>query len=66
MKKYHHQPVEQLSFDELTLINLSKVVTVNGHEVPLCVLRWLWYLALEKMKLFIKSELLEELRGYGC
>ena len=45
MKKYHHQPVEQLSFDELTLNNLSKVVTVNGHEVPMRIKEFelLWY-----------------------
>ena len=62
MKKYHHQPVEQLSFDELTLINLSKVVTVNGHEVPMRIKEFelLWYLASRENEVISKSELLEK------
>ena len=60
MKKYHHQPVEQLSFDELTLINLSKVV--NGHEVPMRIKEFelLWYLASRENEVISKSELLEK------
>ena len=66
MKKYHHQPVEQLSFDELTLINLSKVVTVNGHEVPMRIKEFelLWYLASRENEVISKSELLEKVWGY--
>ena len=63
MKKYHHQPVEQLSFDELILINLSKVVTVNGHEVPMRIKEFelLWYLASREMKLFLNQNYLKSL-----
>ncbi|HCZ1123139.1 TPA: response regulator transcription factor [Staphylococcus aureus] len=66
MKKYHHQPVEQLSFDELTLINLSKVVTVNVHEVPMRIKEFelLWYLASRENEVISKSELLEKVWGY--
>ncbi|EHJ08803.1 response regulator transcription factor SaeR [Staphylococcus simiae] len=66
IKKYQHHPIDQLNFDELSLCNLSKVITINGHDLTMRIKEFelLWYLASRENQVISKSELLEEVWGY--
>lgn len=54
-KSNHSNKIEQLEFDGLVLKNLSKTLTIINIEIPMRIKEFelLWYLVLEKVKLFL-------------